>query len=347
MIAFPAAAAIVSAVCMIVIGSDAIRRPRPDRNAWSLAFLVFAVAAASEVAGSMFGWSPMLARVYYLSGAVLVVGILALGELYLLLGTRMPSITPGVALLVTAVSATVVWSAPINAALLETAGWTAIERGPPLVALAASINAAGTAVLVGGALYSAWRMRGSPELRRRSAGCVLIALGTIVVATGGTLTRFGHRDYLYLAMTVGISIIFLGVMLTRSPGARATTASGTHSREIGAPAQSRLTALPTRKAASGTITSRNEGAAFVSDMLLPLGEAELARTCIAWGATPLGDEPLSRELASRVWALRLVLGGDDRTRFDRLPMSMQAQLGELYAEVWSNVPTEARSELHA
>ena len=158
-IALPAAAAVIAAICAAIVGWDALRRPRPERVIWAGAFLLFMVAAACEVIGSATGWSPILARVYYLTGAVLVVGVLALGELYFLLPGRMPAITPGVSLLIVAVSATAVWSAPIDWARLPTAGWQALERGPFLVALAATLNAGGTIVLTGGALYSAWKLR--------------------------------------------------------------------------------------------------------------------------------------------------------------------------------------------
>src|SRR4051794_28769635 len=103
MIALPALAAAVALACAAFVGRDAFHRPRPERVIWTIAFLVFAVAAAAEVLGATLGWTAALARVYYLAGAVLVVGLLALGELYLLFPGRMPSLTPGITLLVVAV----------------------------------------------------------------------------------------------------------------------------------------------------------------------------------------------------------------------------------------------------
>ena len=157
MIVLPAIAAVVALRCAMFVGWDALRRPRPERTIWTLAFVVFAIAAACEVVGAALGWSSLLARLYYLTGAVLVVGILALGEFYLLVPDRVPAITPGLSLLVAAFAATLVWSAPIDAAQLAGEGWRAIERGPLLVALAVAINAGGTAILAGGTVYSAWR----------------------------------------------------------------------------------------------------------------------------------------------------------------------------------------------
>jgi hypothetical protein len=333
-IALPAAAAVIAAICAAIVGWDAVRRPRPERVIWAGAFLLFMVAAACEVIGSASGWSPIVARVYYLSGAVLVVGVLALGELYLLLPGRMPSVTPGVSLLIVAISATAVWSAPIDSARLPTVGWQALERGPFLVALAATINAGGTMVLAGGALYSAWKLRATGGSGKRAVGCVLIAVGTVVVALGGTLTRLGRPEYLYLPMTLGIAIIFSGVALTRQlQSAPATTR------------RAPLIPLPSRPhSARPAHADGDEGVRYVVEHLLPLDDVEIAEACRRWSATPMDGDPMNRVQARQVWALRLELPDEARSRFDALPIGVQAQLAEIYAEVWSARISAARAE---
>ena len=334
MIALPAAAAVIAAVCAAIVGWDALRWPRPERVIWAGAFLLFAIAATCEVIGSATGWSPVLARGYYLSGAVLVVGVLALGELYLLLPGRMPAITPGVSLLIVAVSATAVWSASIDLARLPTAGWQALERGPFLIALAATLNAGGTVVLAGGALYSAWKLRAAGGSGQRAVGCVLIAIGTIVVASGGTLTRFGRPEYLYLPMTRGIAIIFSGVVVTRRPQpAPATTRRAS------------LIPLPARPRPVPPVSADgDEGVRYVVERLLPLDDAGIVGACRRWSATPMDGDALNRVQARQVWALRLALPEAARSRFDALPTSAQAQLAEIYAEVWSAGTSVSRDE---
>jgi hypothetical protein len=324
-IALPAVAAVIAAICALILGWDGLRRPRPERVTWAGAFLLFTIAAACEVIGSAVGWSLILARVYYLTGAVLVVGVLALGELYLLLPGRMPSITPGVSLLIIAVATTAVWSAPIDPARLPTAGWQALERGPFLVALAAMLNAGGTIVLVGGALFSAWKLRASGGSGERAAGCVLIAVGTVVVALGGTLTRFGRPEYLYLPMALGIAIIFSGVMVTRQPqSARATTRRAS------------LIPLPSRPdSVRHANADVDEGVRYVVERLLPLDDVEITEACRRWSATPIYGDAMTRVQARQVWTLRLALPEGVRSRFDALPIGVQAQLAEIYAEVWS------------
>jgi len=346
MIAFPATAALIAVLCAAFVGWDALRHPRPERMTWAIAFVVFAVAATSEVVGSAAGWGPTLARIYYLTGAVLVVGVLALGELYLLLPRRMPVSTPGLSLLIVAVAMTAVWSAPIDSSRLQTDGWHALERGPFLVALAATINAFGTLVLVGGALYSAWKLRAAGGTEQRAAGCVLIAIGTIVVAVGGTLTRFGRPEYLYLAMSLGIAIIFAGVLLTRPSRTSRIQVSRLPDSVTGeyVPHRPRLIPLPSRPGPDQFFTANDEGVRFIVESLLPLDDVEIAEACRLWSALPKVEDALTRGQAKQVWALRLGLPEAARARFDTLPISVQAQLAELRAEVWSVMSSESRGE---
>ncbi len=335
MIAFPLLAMTFSVACASVSFWDAVRRPKPERIVWTIAFIVFAVAAGSEVMGSLSGWSPSLARVYYLAGAVLVVGLLGLGELYLLFGSRMPALTPGVTLLVITLAVTLVWGAPIDESRLESAGWSAIEKGPALIALAASINILGTLVLCGGALWSAWRLRSTPASIHRALGCALIALGAIVVALGGTLTRLGQREYLYLAMTVGTATIFAGILQTRRAPRQndALQSSVQESAEI-VGVEPRLTLLPPALVDAARSRRGADAISYIVDVLLPLDEGELEQRVREWGATVDLRPPLSRLQATRVWTLRCELPVQERTHFDQLPLHLQAQIAELYTEVW-------------
>ena len=231
MVVLPVLSALIAFGCVALIVRDALRRPSPDRITWIVAFAMFGIAAAAEAIGDTAGWNAPLARTYYLTGAVLVVGFLALGQLYLLAGNRIGKVAPGIALLITAVSVSTVWSAPIDRARLSEDGWDAIERTTGLSILAISINSIGTLILLGGLGYSAIRFKRSGQHRNRMIGCLLIALGTLAVAMGGTLTRFGSEQYLYIAMSVGIAMIFGGYVWMKRPESRGVEKS--RSREAG------------------------------------------------------------------------------------------------------------------
>ena len=83
-----------------------------------------------------------------------------------------------------------------------------------LTIITIAVNSVGTLVLVGGALWSAWVFWRKRMMRSRMVGLLLIAGGALAVAAGGSLTRFGHQQYLYIAMSIGIAIMFWGYLKT-------------------------------------------------------------------------------------------------------------------------------------
>lgn len=345
MVAFPAAAALISLVCALTIARDAVRRPRPDKFAWVAAFAVFAIAAGTEVLGSVTEWTPTLARLYYLTGATLIVGYLAVGELYLLAGKRIAPYAPGATLLITAVAATIVFNASVDQARLAEHGWEAISKGPALKTIAISLNAGGTLVVVGGALYSAWKFWRLRIQRHRMIGCVLIAVGTLVAASGGTLTRLGHDEYLYIGISAGVAIIFAGYLETRrpdvpTPATSAVSVSSDTGIEQSAPTprlkpngHHRPTTLPVV-----TPTLNDPAIAFIEQRLLPLADDALAVECRIWSVPRPEATVFDREEARQVWALRVRLSPEGQAIFDAHTVPAKLQLAELYHQVLIETP---------
>lgn len=219
MVIFPIVASVLAACCCAVVARDYVSRPRPAGAVWTIAFAIFAIATAAEVVGTLAGWTPALARVYYVLGATLVVGYLALGELYLLLRREHADRIAGLLVALTALAIALVSAAPVGADVGDE-GWHALERGAGLTILTISINTMGTLVLVGGLAYSVISFMRRGIMRNRMIGCGLIMAGALTVAMGGTLTRFGSHQYLYIAMTAGIALIFSGYLRTRQPDAQ-------------------------------------------------------------------------------------------------------------------------------
>src|SRR2546423_3654125 len=84
MVFYALAATLISAAFATTLFVQYRARPRPYLLAWSVALAIYAVAACTEVIGAAAGWDPLLYRVYYYFGGILVVGVLALGTIYLL-----------------------------------------------------------------------------------------------------------------------------------------------------------------------------------------------------------------------------------------------------------------------
>jgi len=116
-------------------------------------------------------------------------------------------------LLVTAIvtGAIFVILSPINAAVVEphrlsgkVLGWHWVRMISPF------INSYAAIFLIGGAIVSAFRYRSQPEKRNKYVGNIFIAIGAILPGIGGTFTRFGHVEVLYVTEFVGLLLIYTG-----------------------------------------------------------------------------------------------------------------------------------------
>jgi hypothetical protein len=346
-IILPIFCSIISLACAIVMGRDAQRRPRPDKIVWALAFLMFALAAGTDAAGRSLGWNEVLARLYYATGPALVVMYLAIGELYLLAPERMKRFGVGATALCTAFWVALVLNAPIDGARLADDGWEAIERNGFMVLVTVLINSIGTCIIVGGTIWSAWRFQRRGIMRNRMIGCLLIALGTLAVAAGGSLTRLGHYEYLYIAMSVGVAIIFAGVLWTRRPDA-ASQPGVESSASVALAAAGVGLVLPEATAsdfdlegvavmtdAAVPVVGLGEGSAtalgFIERSILVLDDAGIDRLCSEW-SVPRDSRPvMERGEARAIWAFRAQLNDEALPRFDRLAVPARRQIAELHA----------------
>ena len=71
----------------------------------------------------------------------------------------------------------------------------------------------GSIVLIGGALWSAWIFLRRRRNGRRALANVIIAIGVLIVAAGGTATFTGASGVLEAANLVGLSVMFAGFLL--------------------------------------------------------------------------------------------------------------------------------------
>jgi hypothetical protein len=83
--------------------------------------------------------------------------------------------------------------------------------------LAAAGSGVAAVVIIAGALVSAWRFLrnpGIPDHGRLAAANGLIALGTLVLSSGGLVQGVvGHDEAFALSLAVGISIVYSGFVL--------------------------------------------------------------------------------------------------------------------------------------
>jgi hypothetical protein len=228
---FPLAAAIVAAAFAGALLRQYRVRRRSYQVLWAVALSMYAVASFMVFLGVLGGWSAAEFRWYWALGAVLNVPFLAQGELDLL--TQRPWIRWSLYVLlafVTAYTIAVVRTAEVSAEALQQelpSGKEVFGDGSPAHRLPQLIAIPAYLVLVGGALWSAWRMRGIPELRGRFWGVLLIAAGaTVIAGFASAFAALGHLAPFALALLVGVTVMFWGFLLaSRDAGARSGSPS--------------------------------------------------------------------------------------------------------------------------
>jgi hypothetical protein len=214
---FPLLAALIALSFAGLLMRQWLERRRTYQAIWAVALLMYAVACFEVFLGGLGGWTSGEFRVYWLLGAVLNVPFLALGELELLVKhkgvrTAMYAIT----VFVTAYAIARVRTAGIHAAALTEdlpSGKEVFGDGTPAHRLPQLIAIPAYAVLVGGAVWSAMRMRGRIDLRDRFVGTLLIAVGaTVIAGFGSAFAALGYLAAFTISLLVGIAIMFWGFL---------------------------------------------------------------------------------------------------------------------------------------
>lgn len=242
-------------------------RRRRHELAWTVSLFLFAAGSLALAAGAALGWDQWSFRAFYLFGGILNVPFLALGTVYLFAGPRRTDRWAAGLALISTFAAGVMLVAPINGAIDPSAFPTGQEHLGVLPRVLAGVGSGLAAlVIIGGALWSAAalaRGRRRPGAQgpsvvptgRLAAANVLIAVGTIVISAKGLFAGLGDETTAFsAAVATGITIIFVGFLLTTSSPAPVKTAEPS---PAGLPAPSEA---PARRDTVASPSRRRSGA---------------------------------------------------------------------------------------
>ncbi|MFN8034946.1 MAG: hypothetical protein U0V73_03325 [Acidimicrobiia bacterium] len=197
------------------------RERKPHELAWTVSLAMFALAGAALATGAATGWDRATFRAFYLLGAVLNVPWLALGTVYLLAGPTIGRRVQWGLVWFTGLATGVVLTAPMAPIAGETIPVGKVVFGVFPRALAGIGSGLGALVIFGGAAWSAARFardRTQPRGRRLAGANALIALGTLVLSSGGLVQgTVGHDEAFTISLAAGISIIYLGFVVASGP----------------------------------------------------------------------------------------------------------------------------------
>lgn len=181
---------------------------------WGIGMATYGIGTFTEAYTSIFGWNETVFRAWYIAGAFLGGYPLAQGSIYLLMRRKFAHRSAIVVTSLIALASVLVVLTPIDPSLAEThrlsgkvMEWSWVRAISPFFNLYAVV------FLVGGAIVSALRFRRAQNLRDRYIGNILIAVGAILPGIGGSLTRFGYVEALYVTELVGLCLIYGGYRL--------------------------------------------------------------------------------------------------------------------------------------
>lgn len=212
---FPLAAATVALAFALSLARMFMERRRPYQLLWALALLMYAVASLTVTLGAANGWSRFGFELYWLFGAVLNVPFLAAGEVQLLVRHRaVQPVLLVVLVFLTAYAIAVLRGAaydPVELARQLPSGKNVFGSGTPAHRLPQLISIPSYLILVAGALWSAWGMRGRHEMKDRFVGTLLIAVGaTIIAGFGSAFAALGKLPLFSVSLLAGIATMFWG-----------------------------------------------------------------------------------------------------------------------------------------
>ena len=214
---------IVTTVLTVPFATEIFRRYRahPDRLHllwWAIGVFTYGVGTTTEALTTLLGWNEPVFRAWYISGALLGGAPLAQGTVYLMMSKKTAHALTAILVSYVAIASVFVILSPINVDLIETyrlsgrvLAWSWVRLFSPFVNLYAVV------FLIGGAILSALRYARDPATRHRAYANVLIATGAILPGIGGTATRMGYVEVLYVTELVGLILTWAGYRLSVRP----------------------------------------------------------------------------------------------------------------------------------
>ena len=184
---------------------------------WMLGVFFFGAGTITESINTLFGYSNLNFRAWYIFGALLGGAPLAQGTVHLLMRKGIAHILNQTLVAIISITALLVMLSPLHPDKMDgmrmtgnILDWTVIRYITPF------INVYGLVFLVGGAVYSAIKYASNPDFKARFYGNVLIALGGLLPGIGGSFTKFGYVEVLYVTEFIGIALIYSGYQIIRN-----------------------------------------------------------------------------------------------------------------------------------
>ncbi|MEZ4950705.1 MAG: hypothetical protein R2879_05885 [Saprospiraceae bacterium] len=183
---------------------------------WTIGVLTFGLGTLAESINVLFGWNEINLKYWYIVGALLGGWPLAQGSVYLLMKKKFADVTTWIFVSLIIVASICVALSPLNlppdfdykltGKVFE---WKWVRYFSPFFNIYAFI------FLVGGAIYSAIRYY-RIEKAARFKGNIFIAIGGLLPGIGGSFTRMGYVNVLFVTELIGLVLIYIGYRIIKT-----------------------------------------------------------------------------------------------------------------------------------
>lgn len=229
----PFTSTVVAVVFAVAVLARYTRRRGLHLLFWGLGLVLYSLGTFAEFY-STYAWNGLVFRLWYIGGALLTAAWLGQGTVYFLVRRRNLAHRLMIGLVVaSAVAVAVMFSTSLDASAFDSGVDLSdqyrqiLPQGALVRRLTPLFNVYGTLWLVGGAAYSAWIFWRKRVLQHRVIGNVLIAAGAMAPAIGGSLSRLGSSEFLYVSELLGAVLMFVGFLRATTPMAVREPASHT------------------------------------------------------------------------------------------------------------------------
>lgn len=210
----PLMSCIISFAFAVTVLDQYFARRKPYQLVWSIGLFMYFISTGTEFWSGTWGLNEPIYRLWYLFGAIFVAAYLGMGTIYLLVRRRTAHIIMLILVVASIYAIFRVFTASTDISNLQVLSGKAMPVGVRLIT--PFFNTFGTVALVGGAIYSAWIFWRKRILPHRVVSNILIAVGAVLPAFGGTLMRFWDSlNAFYLLELLGIAIIFIAFLRSR------------------------------------------------------------------------------------------------------------------------------------
>lgn len=180
---------------------------------WTIGVLTFGLGTLAESIHAIFGWNEINLKYWYIVGALLGGFPLAQGSVYLLMKRRFADITTYMFVSLIIIASVFVILTPINIPdnfnyklTGSVFAWKWVRYFSPF------INTYSFIFLVGGAIYSAIKYYRQVNKEARN---VFIAIGGLLPGIGGSFTRMGYVNVLFVTELIGLILIYTGYRIIK------------------------------------------------------------------------------------------------------------------------------------